>query len=291
MMRAEDRQVAPKQNAEQATEGAKGRLGAKKAVVTGAARGIGRAIAEAFAREGADVVGIDMAGRVGSGLQYPAATEGDLEETGRLVRAWGRLFLSMIADVRDLPALRRAADEAERKVGGIDILVVNADVQTFAPFSEPDDRYWHEIVDVNLVGAANAFRAFAPGMIRRRRGRIIFTTSGYSGSKRRVLGLMHSAARDLGEFSITVNAVDPGLTDAMLVRNALRWAKAIAKSEGDEAGAAEVDDSDASAAGGLTPWARPSDVGPFVFLASDEASRVSGTAYDATVAADVQSAA
>ncbi len=272
------------------------RLKGKKAVVTGAARGIGRAVCEAFAKEGADVLGIDIAGPVSPVLQYPPASRADFEQTGKLVTSHGRKFITVVADVRDIAALRRAADQAEREFGGIDIVVANAGIQTFAPIWEMNDHQWQDIIDVNLGGVANTLRAFSPGMIRRKKGRFIITASGqgrkgtkhgasYSASKWAVLGLMKSAAIDLGEFGITVNAVDPGLTDTLMTRNAMRWREAIseagkpAPAQPTEAEVVAVQKPQSTLG---VPWVQPNDIAPvFVFLASDDAAMISASAYDA----------
>src|SRR5277367_6210970 len=99
-----------------------GRLHGKAAIVTGAARGIGRATAIAFAREGADVMGIDIAGPVSSTLEVEPATLEELAETGRLVEAAGARWRQARIDQRDLPALRAAFSEARAALGRLDIL-------------------------------------------------------------------------------------------------------------------------------------------------------------------------
>ena len=137
-------------------------LRGKVAVVTGAARGIGRATAIAFAREGADVIGLDICAPVDPRSGVEPSTPEDLEETGRLVGAAGRRWLGIKLDQRDLPALRAAAVRGEQEFGGIDILFANAGIQSFHPLLEMEDADWHITIDVNLTGTANAVRAFAP---------------------------------------------------------------------------------------------------------------------------------
>ena len=109
-----------------------GRLAGKVAVVTGAARGIGRASAVAMAREGADIVGIDIAGPVSTTLDVTPAAAAELDETGRLVRAAGQEWLAITLDVRDMAALRRAAEQVRTEFGGMDILLPMPASRAFA---------------------------------------------------------------------------------------------------------------------------------------------------------------
>ncbi len=162
-----------------------GRLGGKVAIVTGAARGIGRSAAVAMAREGAAVVGIDIAGAVSATLDVTAATARELAETGRLVEAAGARWHMEVLDQRDLPAVRAAASRAVEALGGIDILFANAGIQGFKPILEMADADWHDQIDVNLTGTMNVIRAVAPHIVARGGGRIIITSStqGQHGTK------------------------------------------------------------------------------------------------------------
>jgi NAD(P)-dependent dehydrogenase (short-subunit alcohol dehydrogenase family) len=169
-------------------------LRGKVAVVTGAARGIGRATAVAFAREGADLVGIDICAAVDPRSGVVPAKPDELRETGRLVEATGRRWLGVVLDQRDLAALRASAAEAQRAFGGIDILFANAGTQSFHPLLTMEDADWNITIDVNLTGTANAIRAFAPYIVNRGGGRIILTSStqGRHGMK---FGAAYSASK------------------------------------------------------------------------------------------------
>ena len=145
------------------------RLNGKVAIVTGAARGIGRATAVAFAREGADVMGIDVAGPVSATLEVEPATPEELAETGRLVREAGARWQEARLDQRDLAALRAAAEATRNAFGRLDILFANAGIQAFKPILDWGDADWQDTIDVNLTGTCNAIRAVAPpGQTRRR---------------------------------------------------------------------------------------------------------------------------
>lgn len=275
----------------------RGRLAGKVAIITGAARGIGRAVALAFAREGAAVVGIDIGGSVTPTIEVEPATADELAETGRLVEAAGGGWLAETLDQRDIGALRAAAARAVSRFGGIDILFANAGIQAFKPLLDMEDADWHDQIDVNLNGTANALRAVAPHIVERGGGRIILTSStqgrhgtkygsSYSASKWGILGLMKSAALELGEHGITVNAVVPGLIDTPLTRHRQRYAQAVDDLDSGKPTQALEADAEAKLLAKTplgVPWIAPEDVAPVVvFLASDEARMVSGAAYDVT---------
>ncbi len=274
-------------------------LQGKIAVVTGAARGIGRAAAVALAREGADIAGLDICAVVDPRSGVAPASQDELAETGKLVEAAGAHWKSFVVDQRDLSALRAISTTVEQEFGGIDILFANAGIQAFRPLLEMEDPDWHIQIDVNLTGTANAIRAFAPAIVKRGKGRIIVTTStqgrhgtktgaAYSASKWGIIGLMKSAALELGKYGITVNAVVPGLIDTPLTRHEERYAQALEVAGKTPTGNKTSDE--ASAREGLekktplgVPWISPEDVAPVVvFLASDAARMVSGATYDVT---------
>lgn len=278
-------------------------LTGKVAVVTGAARGIGRATAIALADAGADIVGVDVAGPVSPILDFSPATTNDLADTGSAVEAAGRRWLSVTLDQRDLPALRAAAAQAVERMGGVDILFANAGIQAFKPILEMDDADWHDQIDVNLTGTMNVVRAFVPAIKERAaqtgHGRIIVTSStqgqhgtkhgaAYSASKWGIIGLMKSAALEFGEYGITVNALIPGLIDTVLTRHEDRYAQAVEEGGKQPTGDKAKDEALARQAMLAktplgVPWIDPADVAPMVlFLASDAAKMVSGGTYAVT---------
>ncbi len=274
------------------------RLEGKVAVITGAARGIGRACAVALAHEGADVAGIDICAPVYPPSGVTPATEGDLADTGRQVTETGRRWLGIVADQRDIAALRAAATRIERELGGIDIVFANAGIQAFAPLLEMEDEHWRAQIDTNLTGSANVIRAFAPHLVTRGGGRIIVTTStqgrhgttngaAYSASKWGIIGLMKSAALELAKHHVTVNALVPGLIDTPLTRHEERYAQAIIEAGKKPEGMPADENTARELLTRKTPlgvsWLQPEDVAPVVtFLASDDAHMITGATFDVT---------
>ncbi len=270
----------------------------KVAIVTGAARGIGRATAVAFAKAGANIIGIDICAAVYPRSGVKAATAEDLQETGRLVQAEGRRWLNVIQDQRNLSDLQATALRVEKEFGGIDILFANAGIQEFCPLLDMQDEDWNIHIDVNLTGTANAIRAFAPSLVKRGGGRMIVTTStqgkhgtkygaAYSASKWGIIGLMKSAALEFSPYGITVNAVVPGLINTPLTRHEERYAQILEDAGRQPKGNSSDEETAKKILTNRTPlgvpWIEPEDVASVVvFLASDAAHMVSGATYDVT---------
>jgi NAD(P)-dependent dehydrogenase (short-subunit alcohol dehydrogenase family) len=271
---------------------------AKVAIVTGAARGIGRATAVALAKQGINIVGIDICAELCKSFGVKPSSRKDLEKTGDLVEAAGSRWLGIVADQRDLSVLKEAATLAEKTFGGIDILFANAGIQGFKPLLEMEDLDWNTHIDVNLTGTANAIRVFAPYIVKRGGGRIIVTTStqgqhgtkfgsAYSASKWGIIGLMKSAALELGKHRITVNAVVPGLIDTPLTRHEERYTQVLQDAGRVPSKTSSNEDEARKILKGKTPlgvpWIEPEDVASVVvFLASDAARMVSGATFDVT---------
>lgn len=186
------------------------RLENRRALVIGSATGIGRAVCELFAREGARVA---------------AADRGHEDDLSSLVSAMGGDSFAIPCDVREEGLVEAAVDATVAAFGGIDILVNNAGVGTPAtPVQETDWAAWDHIIDVNLKGVAYGMKHAVPHMLAQGSGRIINTASqlahkpaplygAYCASKAGVVALTVSVAQELADKNITVNAVCPGPTD------------------------------------------------------------------------------
>ena len=205
-------------------------LAGRVALITGAARGIGRASALELARHGADVAVLDIADPDGvhGVTEYRMASREDLAEAERIVRSIGGRAISIVADIRDKPAMMEAASRITSDLGGIDIVVANAAVFRSADGIEGYDRdAFNGLMEVNVLGTVNTVQAMLPSLRARQGGRIIILGSlaGRSGQKMNVLysaskwaveGLMKSLALQLAPANITVNCIAPGPVDTPL---------------------------------------------------------------------------
>jgi NAD(P)-dependent dehydrogenase (short-subunit alcohol dehydrogenase family) len=197
------------------------KLAERIAVVTGGGRGIGRAVALAFAREGADVLAL-------------ARTEGEVRRVAEEVRGeCGVRAFHAVCDVADPASVRRAFDEAREQFGRApDILVNNAGVAESAPLVKTTDEFWRRHLEVNLSGTFYCMRAALPPMVERGWGRVINVASiagktgapyiaAYAASKHGVLGLTRTAALEVATSGVTVNAICPGYVETDMTARAV----------------------------------------------------------------------
>ena len=204
------------------------------ALVTGAARGQGRAHAVRLAADGADVIAVDICADLPT-VAYPLATPEDLAETARLVEAEGRRVVARRVDVRDRPALQAAVDEGVAALGPVRTVVANAGIAPLMGGADEDETF-ADVLGVNLVGAWNTVKAAAPSMIAAGRGGAVVLISstqglkgtggdgtagitGYAASKHGMVGLMRSFAHWLAPHSIRVNTVHPTGVPTPMITN------------------------------------------------------------------------
>ena len=197
-----------------------GMLDGKVALITGAARGQGRAHAVTCAREGADVIVVDITEQMAT-IPYRTASTNDLGETVTQVEALGRRAVSMTVDVREQAQLDEAVKLGLDQLGQIDILIANAGIWGRTPFWELTEQQWDEMIGVNLTGVWKSAKAVTPHMIERQSGSIVITSSvngleggagfaHYVASKHGVVGLMKNIAIELAPHGIRCNSIHPG---------------------------------------------------------------------------------
>ncbi|MCK8669509.1 mycofactocin-coupled SDR family oxidoreductase [Rhodococcus sp. NPDC003382] len=264
-----------------------GRLDGKVALITGAARGIGRAQAVRFAQEGADIVAVDLCGPTET-VSTPPSTREDLEETVSQVRALGRKADPYIADVRDLEALREVADRGVEAFGGIDIVCATAGITSSAPSLELDDTAWQTMLDVNLTGVWHTCTATVEHLIARGGGSIVITSSiaglrglvgvsHYTAAKHGVVGLMRALSGEVAQYGIRVNTVHPTNVNTTMIQNPS--VRKVFRPDRDEPTLDEFAEAARTMNMLPIPWVEPVDVAnASLFLASDEARYITSVA-------------
>ena len=198
-----------------------GMLDGKVAFITGGARGQGRAHAVTCAREGADVIIVDVIDQLPS-VRYKLATKDDLDETVRLVSATGRKILASVVDTRDHDALRDTVAAGVAELGRLDIIVANAGVASAETWDLITPESFRDILDINVTGTWNTVMAGAPHIIDGGQGGsiiLIGSAAGinmqsfmihYTASKHAVVGMARAFAAELGRYNIRVNSLNPG---------------------------------------------------------------------------------
>jgi (+)-trans-carveol dehydrogenase len=264
-----------------------GRVEGKVAFITGAARGQGRSHAITLAREGADIIAVDIAAQIAS-VPYPMATPQDLAQTVKEVEATGRRIVATQADVRDYDALKQALDEGVAQLGRLDIVSANAGIVSYGRAEDLAEQTWQDVIDVNLTGEWHAAKAAIPHLRAAGGGSMILTSSDaglkplqnlahYVAAKHGVIGLMRTLALELAPDFIRVNALAPTTVDTPMVMNEATYRLFRPDLEHPTA----EDMAEASRATNVLPiaWVEPVEISnALLFLASDEARYITGVA-------------
>jgi NAD(P)-dependent dehydrogenase (short-subunit alcohol dehydrogenase family) len=207
-----------------------GQFAGKTAFITGGARGIGLAIAEEMAKEGANIAIFDIASGTISDVGYPVSTAADLQTAKSKIDALGVKCLEIKGDVRNLAALKKAMQQTVTELGSLDIVVANAGISqagTIEQFSDPEISM---VLDINVAGVIKTTQAAAPIMKKQNSGRILYISSAlgrmgnelfpiYTASKWAVIGFAKSAALTYGKHNILCNVICPGLVRTKLADN------------------------------------------------------------------------
>ena len=245
---------------------AAGRLAGRRAIVTGAGSGIGRAAARLFAAEGAAVLAVDRSADA-------------VEQTAEAIRAAGGTAIAMAADAGSAADVQAFVQRAIAELGGLDVMYANAGISGGdRPLADQTVELWQEVLRVNLIGPFLAVKHAGAHMVAQGRGAIVCTASvaglranaggnPYSASKAGVVSLVQTAANSFWGTGVRINAVCPGLIETGMTRPIFEAARAAG--HGDRLGQINP----------LQRYGLPQEIAAMaLFLASDEASYVNGQA-------------
>jgi (+)-trans-carveol dehydrogenase len=265
-----------------------GKLDGQVALISGASRGQGRTHAVRLAEEGAAIVGYDICEEMTT-VSYPLGSAAELEETAGLVRERGGRMLTLKADVRDLDALAVVTDAALEEFGRIDIVVGNAAVVNYGPMWELTEEKWRDVIDVNLTGVFNTFKAALPAMIEGGRGgSLIATSSGaiyrgytnsahYTSAKSGLVGLVRALAIELAPHGIRVNGITPTAVNTPMI-TADPTLPRRARPDLENPTLDDVKGGFVAMNAIPVPWTEPEDISEgLLWLVSDDARFVTGT--------------
>jgi len=250
------------------------RLEGRRALVTGGGRGIGRAVALAFAREGADVAVL-------------ARTRAEIDAVAAEVEALGRRGVAVPCDLGAFEEAEAGAREAEARLGGIDILMANAGALAHASLGETTNALWEEMLRINLTSVFWMTRAVIDGMAARGWGRVIATSSvsgkvgganrsAYHAAKHGVIGFVRSVALEVADKGVTVNAVCPGFVDTRMISDNRRDFVRFAGNGGGEEETLRRFREDIP----MRRFLDPAEVAAMaVYLASEDARGITGQAF------------
>lgn len=266
-----------------------GPLAGKVALITGAARGIGRSMAVRLSSMGADVIALDACEDMDT-TSYELARQEDLDRTAaEIVRSGSRVYTAT-ADVRHYDELRVAIAEGVAELGGLDIVCANAGIFSSGPTHELSEESWTEMIDINLNGVWRTTKAATPHLIAGGRGGSMVLTSSaaafagygniahYVAAKTGVVGLMRSLSVELAPHRIRVNSINPTNVNTDMIHSEEIYRLFLPDSQQptrDEFAAATTQTHPMG-----IPWVEPTDVSAVVaFLASDESRYISGMQF------------
>ena len=267
----------------------RGDLTGTTALVTGAARGQGRAVARALARRGATVQATDLCAPSHT-APYPMAGTADLEETVRMIRAEGGHCRPTVLDVRDPVAVTDLVGHLVADTGRVDALVTCAGIVGLSPVADLTDAQWSDMIATNLTGTFNCVRAVLPVMSGRGYGRIVAISSmsgrqgtpylaHYSASKWGLIGLIKSVALEYAALGVTANVVCPTNVDTPMLHNPALYS--LFAPELDNPTREDVEPRYAAMSPMQIPWCPPEAIADAVdHLVGDSGRFVTGSVLD-----------